>query len=56
METGFKLISKKANLNDIIVSFDSDNTHPISLIPKMVKKISQGMILWLPQDLLRDPR
>ena len=42
METGFKLISKKANLNDIIVSLDSDNTHPISLIPKMVKKISQG--------------
>tara|TARA_B100000886_G_scaffold326622_1_gene273296 strand:- start:1148 stop:1873 length:726 start_codon:yes stop_codon:yes gene_type:complete len=42
METGLKLINKKTNLNDIIVSLDSDNTHPISLIPKMVKKIDQG--------------
>ena len=42
METGLKLISKKTNLNDIILSLDSDNTHPISLIPKMIKKIDQG--------------
>ena len=42
METGLKLIDKKSNLNDIIVSLDSDNTHPISLIPKMIKKINQG--------------
>ena len=42
METGLKIISKKAKLNDVVVSLDSDNTHPISLIPKMVKKINQG--------------
>ena len=42
METGLKLISKKAKLNDIVVSLDSDNTHPISLIPKMIKKINKG--------------
>lgn len=42
METGLKLINKKAKLNDIIISLDSDNTHPISLIPKMVKKINKG--------------
>ena len=43
METGLKLIDKKSNLNDIIVSLDSDNTHPISLIPKMIKKINKGI-------------
>ena len=42
METGLKLINKKTKLEDIVISLDSDNTHPISLIPKMVKKISQG--------------
>ena len=42
METGLRLINKKAKLNDIVVSLDSDNTHPISLIPKMIKKISIG--------------
>ena len=42
METGLKLINKKAKLKDIIISLDSDNTHPISLIPKMVKKINKG--------------
>ncbi len=42
METGLKLINKQARSNDVVVSLDSDNTHPISLIPKMVKKINQG--------------
>ena len=42
METGFKLINKKAKFDDIVVSLDSDNTHPISLIPKMIKKINKG--------------
>ena len=35
METGLNLINKKAKIDDIVVSLDSDNTHPISLIPKM---------------------
>ena len=42
METGLRLINKKAKINDIVVSLDSDNTHPIALIPKMIKKINHG--------------
>ena len=38
LETGFKKIIKISNKNDLIVTLDSDNTHPISIIPKMVKK------------------
>ena len=42
METGFNYILKKAKEKDIIVTLDSDNTHPISIIPRMIKKISSG--------------
>lgn len=41
METGFKKILKISNKDDLIVTLDSDNTHPISIIPKMVKKIKK---------------
>ena len=39
LETGFKKVKKIGKKNDIIISLDSDNTHPIELIPSMVKKI-----------------
>ena len=42
LETGFKLISKIAKKDDIVVTLDSDDTHPVSIIPKMVKKIKLG--------------
>ena len=42
METGFKLIFNKARDIDTVVTLDSDNTHPISKIPKMIKKIQTG--------------
>ena len=42
LETGFKKIIKISNKNDLIVTLDSDNTHPISIIPKMVKKINNN--------------
>lgn len=42
METGFKLILKKNKDKDILVTLDSDNTHPISIIPGMIKKIQNG--------------
>ena len=42
METGFRKIIKIANNNDLIVTLDSDNTHPISVIDKMVKKINKS--------------
>ena len=42
METGFKLISNKAKNKDIIVTLDSDNTHPVAKIVEMTKKISDS--------------
>ena len=42
LETGFKLISNKAKKNDIVVTLDSDNTHPVEKIVEMMKKISDS--------------
>ena len=42
LETGFKKILKVSNKKDVIVTLDSDNTHPISIIPKMIKKINNS--------------
>ncbi len=42
METGLNFIKRKAKNGDIIISLDSDNTHPISLITKMIKKIKKN--------------
>jgi len=42
METGFRKIIKSAKKKDVIVTLDSDNTHPISVIDKMVKKINDS--------------
>ena len=42
LETGFKLISKIARNKDIVITLDSDDTHPVSIIPKMVKEIKLG--------------
>ena len=39
LETGFKKIIKIASQEDIIITLDCDNTHPIELIPKMVNEI-----------------
>ena len=42
METGFREILKRSNEKDIVITLDSDNTHPISTIPRMIKKIDKG--------------
>lgn len=42
LETGFKLISNKAKKNDIVVTLDSDNTHPVEKIVEMTQKISDS--------------
>ena len=42
LETGFKLISNKAKNKDIVVTLDSDNTHPVAKIVEMTKKISDS--------------
>lgn len=42
METGFKKINKIGKKNDYVITLDSDNTHPISLMTKMIKKLDLG--------------
>ena len=42
MFSGFIKFLKVAKKNDIIVTLDSDNTHPISLIPKLIKPIKEN--------------
>ena len=42
METGFNQFLKRAKKKDIVITLDSDNTHPIYIIPGMVKKIYKG--------------
>lgn len=42
LETGFNTILKKGKTGDIIVTLDSDNTHPVSIIPSMIEKIENG--------------
>jgi dolichol-phosphate mannosyltransferase len=36
LETGFKKINNKLKKRDLIITMDSDNTHPIQIIPKMI--------------------
>jgi len=42
LETGFKKVIKIGGEKDIVITLDSDNTHPIDLIPKMIKKINKN--------------
>ena len=37
LKKGFKSLPHKLSLKDLIVTLDSDNTHPIEIIPKMIK-------------------
>lgn len=39
LKTGLETVSKKANDEDIVITLDCDNTHPISYIKKLIKKI-----------------
>ena len=42
LESGFKIINKLARKKDIIITMDSDNTHPVQIIPKMVNRIKKN--------------
>ncbi len=42
LETGFKKVIKIGDEKDVVITLDSDNTHPIDLIPKMIKKINKN--------------
>ena len=42
LESGFKKVVKIGNKKDIVITLDSDNTHPIDLIPKMRHQINKN--------------
>ena len=41
LETGFNVIKEKIKSNDLVITMDSDNTHPIRIIPGMIKKLEK---------------
>ena len=41
LETGFNILKKKLKNEDLVITMDSDNTHPISIIPKMINKMKK---------------
>ncbi|HWJ02519.1 MAG TPA: glycosyltransferase, partial [Verrucomicrobiae bacterium] len=43
LRTGFNCALQESSDNDVIITLDSDNTHPSDLIPSMVKKIDTGL-------------
>ncbi len=42
LESGFKIVKNRVRKNDLIVTMDSDNTHPIETIPKIVKTLKKN--------------
>lgn len=42
MRTGLRAAAKQSRGEDIILTMDSDNTHPIGLIPRMVERLNEG--------------
>jgi dolichol-phosphate mannosyltransferase len=42
MRTGLSSVVRDANPRDIIVTMDSDNTHPIGLLPRMIEQVYAG--------------
>lgn len=42
LESGFKKVVKIGNKKDIVITLDSDNTHPIDLIPEMRHQINKN--------------
>ena len=42
LENGFKIAKKKSKKNDYIITMDSDNTHPINIIPKMIRLMKKN--------------
>ena len=45
LETGFNFIKKKIEKNDVIITLDCDDTHPVEIIPKMIREINSGFQL-----------
>ena len=42
MRTGLTHVSRSAGPFDIVVTMDSDNTHPTELLPKMIQMVDEG--------------
>jgi len=42
LESGFKKVVKIGSKKDIVITLDSDNTHPIDLIPKLTYQINKN--------------
>ena len=42
LETGFNIARKKVKRNDLIITMDSDNTHPIKIIPRMIDLLKKN--------------
>tara|TARA_B100000780_G_scaffold277385_1_gene247964 strand:+ start:730 stop:1458 length:729 start_codon:yes stop_codon:yes gene_type:complete len=42
LESGFNIAKLKAKKNDFIITMDSDNTHPIKIIPKMINVMKKN--------------
>lgn len=42
MNTGFRYVALHAQPDDIVVTMDADNTHPVSYIASLVGKINEG--------------
>ena len=42
LESGFNLVKDIAKKEDLIITMDSDNTHPIGIIPKMLEILKKN--------------
>jgi dolichol-phosphate mannosyltransferase len=41
LETGFNVVKKKLKRDDVVVTMDGDNTHPVKIIPKMINQMKR---------------
>ena len=41
LQTGFGIVNKRLKEEDLIITMDSDNTHPIKIIPKMILRMKK---------------
>lgn len=42
MKTGFQYVLPVITSNDVLIVMDADNTHPVDLIPKLIKTVERG--------------
>ncbi len=41
LESGFNILKKKLKKDDLVITMDSDNTHPIKIIPNMLLQLKK---------------